>query len=67
MLEGIGPFQVEVPGGINVNLGAFETALTTQLANIVRNAVADALATRGNDSSPSQNDDGSARGERAGG
>jgi hypothetical protein len=58
-LEGIGPFQVEVPGGINVNLGAFESAFTAKLGNIVKNAVADALATGDNGSSLAQNDDGS--------
>ena len=59
ILNGIGPFEVQVPGGVNVNLGAFDAALTAKLGNIVKNAVADALAARGNDSSPSQNEDGS--------
>jgi hypothetical protein len=44
MLGGIGPFQVEVPGGINVNLGSFEAALISQISTIVTNAVRQALA-----------------------
>jgi len=55
MLSGIGPFQVEVPGGVDVNLGAFESALTGKLTSIVTNAVRQALADQPSKPAPDNN------------
>jgi len=54
-LSGIGPFQVEVPGGVDVNLGAFEGALTGKLTSIVTNAVRQALADQPSKPAPDTN------------
>ena len=43
ILAGIGPFQIEIPGGISVNLGAFEASLRVELKNIVMTAVKQAM------------------------
>lgn len=54
-LQGIGPFQVEVPGGINVNLGSFESALLNKLTSIVTNAVRQALGDQPKTPAPDTN------------
>ena len=55
MLSGIGPFQVEVPGGVDVNLGSFESALTSKLTSIVTNAVRQALGDQPKTPAPDNN------------